>query len=80
MKRNIASLIVIGLSVSGVARAQDDPPAPCGPAGHLSSELSGSVAADSRCFEIRMYTAEPAMGGKGGQIDTASSTYITAKG
>ena len=66
MKRNIASLIVIGLSVSGVASAQDDPPAPCGPAGHLSSELSGNVAADSRCFEIRMYTAEPAMGGKGG--------------
>ena len=68
MERNIVSLIVIviGLSVSGVASAQDDPPAPCGPAGHLSSELSGNVAADSRCFEIRMYTAEPAMGGKGG--------------
>ena len=68
MKRNIVSLIVIviGLSVSGVASAQDDPPAPCGPAGHLASELSGNVAADSRCFEIRMYTAEPAMEGKGG--------------
>ena len=68
MKRNMVSLIVIGivLSVFGVASAQDDPATPCGPAGHLSAELSGNVAADSRCFEIRMYTAEPAMSGKGG--------------
>jgi hypothetical protein len=61
-----ASIIVIGLSVGSVANAQDDPPAPCGAAGDLSTELSGNVAADSRCFELRMYTAEPAQDGKGG--------------
>jgi hypothetical protein len=60
------SIIVIGLSVGSVASAQDDPPAPCGAAGDLSTELSGNVAADSRCFELRMYTAEPAQDGKGG--------------
>ena len=68
MKSTLASIVlalIIGLSFSGVANAQDDPP-PCGPSGHLSSELSGNVAADSRCFELRMYTAEPARDGKGG--------------
>ena len=64
--RRIIFALIIGLSFSGVASAQDDPPPPCGPAGHLSSELSGNVAADSRCFELRMYTAEPARNGKGG--------------
>ena len=29
-------------------------------------EFSKNVAAASRCFEIRMYTAEPEMDGKGG--------------
>ena len=62
MKRLVLAL-VIGLSFSGVASAQDNPP--CGPAGDLPPELSGNVAADSRC-ELRMYTAEPARDGKGG--------------
>ena len=57
---------VIGLAFGGLAFAQDDAPAPCGPAGDLSMEFSKNVAADSRCFEIRMYTAEPEMDGKGG--------------
>lgn len=57
--------IAVGSGFGGPAFAQDDPP-PCGPAGHLPAELSGNVAADSRCFEIRMYTAEPEMDGKGG--------------
>ena len=64
MSRLVLALI-IGLSFSVGANAQDDP-LPCGPSGHLSSELSGNVAADSRCFELRMYTAEPARDGKGG--------------
>ena len=64
--RRIVFALIMGLSFSGVASAQDDPPPPCGPSGHLSSELSGNVAADSRCFELRMYTAEPARNGKGG--------------
>lgn len=57
--------VIIGLFFIGLADAQDTP-APCGPAGQLPSELSGNVAADSRCFEIRMYTAEPARDGQGG--------------
>ena len=65
MKRIVLALF-IGLSFSSVASAQDDPPPPCGPAGHLPSELSGNVAAESRCFELRIYTAEPARDGKGG--------------
>ncbi len=64
--RRIVFALIIGLSFSGAASAQDDPRPPCGPAGHLPSELSGNVAADSRCFEMRMYTAEPARNGKGG--------------
>ncbi|MCG8413770.1 MAG: NIPSNAP family protein [Pseudomonadales bacterium] len=39
---------------------------PCGPSGDLSTELSSNVDAGSRCFEIRMYTAEPAVDGVGG--------------
>ena len=71
MKRIIAALIIFGglfgaLSFSAVASAQEAPPPPCGAAGDLSPELSGNVAADSRCFELRMYTAEPESDGKGG--------------
>ena len=58
-----ALLITFGLS--GVASAQDNP-TPCGPAGDLASNLSGNVAADSRCFELRIYTAEPERDGQGG--------------
>ena len=68
MKRIVFALI-LGLSFSCVASAQDDPAPPCGPAGQLPSELSGNVAADSRCFELRIYTAEPAVNGKGGIDD-----------
>ena len=64
--RRIVFALIIGLGISGVASAQSDTPSPCGPAGHLPSELSGNVAADSRCFELRIYTAEPARNGKGG--------------
>ena len=59
----IAFVITFGLG--GLAYAQDDPP-PCGPASDLGMEFSKNVAPDSRCFEIRMYTAEPEMDGKGG--------------
>ena len=57
--------VIISVSFSVMAQAQDAP-APCGPAGQLPAELSSNVAANSRCFEIRMYTAEPARAGKGG--------------
>ena len=65
MRRMVLALI-IGLSFSGIASGQNDPPPPCGPAGQLPSELSGNVAADSRCFELRIYTAEPESNGAGG--------------
>jgi hypothetical protein len=57
--------VVISIGLSGVAHAQDDP-APCGPASDLAAEFSKNVAPDSRCFELRMYTAEPAQDGQGG--------------
>ena len=63
--------VVIGFSLSGVARAQDAP-APCGPKGQLPAALSANVASDSRCFEIRMYTVDKERVGTGdyvGDID-----------
>lgn len=54
----IPTLATLGLCVAAPAAAQQ-PADPCGPAGQLGSEFSGNVAADSRCFEIRMYTAQP---------------------
>ncbi|MEC7080184.1 MAG: NIPSNAP family protein [Pseudomonadota bacterium] len=39
---------------------------PCGPAMDLSEDFSKNVDAGSRCFELRMYTAEPAVEGEGG--------------
>ena len=63
--------VVIGFILSSVAHAQDAP-APCGPAGQLPAVLSGNVASDSRCFEIRMYTVDKDRVGTGdyvGDID-----------
>ena len=42
---------------------------PCGPGSELSDELSKNVAIDSRCFELRFYTAEASLNGKGGVDD-----------
>jgi len=65
--RLVFSLVVFGaLSLAGNASAQDDPPAPCGPKGDLGTDLSTNVAMDSRCFELRIYTAESAQGEQGG--------------
>ncbi len=57
--------LTLSLGYSGFVLAADTPP-PCGPASHLSDDLSGNVDSASRCFEIRMYTAEPVMDGVGG--------------
>ncbi len=65
MIRTVVLAVIIGFAASGSAIAQEAP-APCGPAGQLPAELSNNAAADSRCFEIRMYTAEPEADGKGG--------------
>ncbi|MEQ8314972.1 MAG: NIPSNAP family protein [Gammaproteobacteria bacterium] len=63
MKNRI--LLMLALLVCGVSYGQGNME-PCGPAADLSDELSSNVAADSRCFELRMYTAEPAVDGVGG--------------
>ena len=71
MKRVLVSLLV-GLGLATVVEAQRTPPAPCGPKADLSAELSNNVAADSRCFEIRMYTVDKSRIGTGdfvGDID-----------
>ena len=64
MKKAILGLF-ISVSLTGVASAQDAPPPPCGPKGDLPASLSTNVAADSRCFEIRMYTANTMRNGGG---------------
>jgi len=64
--KRLALPFIIGLAFSASVGAQGGPPAPCGPAGDLAAELSGNVAAGSRCFELRIYTAEPASNGAGG--------------
>ena len=45
--------------------APAEPPAPCGPKAGLPDNLSKNVAPNSRCFEIRMYTADPTRDGVG---------------
>ena len=72
MRITIAA-VIIGFGLAGPAYAQDDP-APCGPKSGLAMEFSRNVAPDSRCFEIRMYTAEPEVDGKGG-IDNLHSRF-----
>jgi hypothetical protein len=73
----IISGIVIAAIAVGVAGTEEvqaaqggrgadaGPPAPCGPSGDLSPELGANVGADSRCFELRMYTADPTRDGVG---------------
>lgn len=63
--RRIILTLALGFGLINGAFAADAPP-PCGPAGDLGADLSTNVADDSRCFEIRMYTAEPEQDGKGG--------------
>jgi len=60
-----AALLALSLGLARQAAAQDAPPAPCGPKGALPATLSANVAADSRCFELRMYTADRERDGQG---------------
>ena len=61
----IISVLIIVFGLSSTALAQNTP-APCGPAGQLTAEFSSNVADNSRCFELRMYTAAPVENGVGG--------------
>jgi hypothetical protein len=58
----IGTALTACLGASASAQPSDPavPPPPCGPAETLPAELSRNVAADSRCFELRMYTVDPA--------------------
>ena len=58
-----AVMFIVAGNVS--AQQQADPPAACGPAANLSAELNRNVAPRSRCFELRMYTADPTRDGVG---------------
>ena len=49
----------------GQGRGAAAPPAPCGPSAGLSGDLGKNVAANSRCFELRMYTVDPSRDGVG---------------
>jgi len=49
----------------GQGRGAAAPPAPCGPSAGLSGDLGKNVAANSRCFELRMYTVDPSREGVG---------------
>lgn len=63
MKRLLLSFaFIVGFPTASYAQQ----PAPCGPAAELGAQYSANVAEDSRCFEIRMYTAEPMKDGVGG--------------
>jgi len=70
MKRTIccALLVIFSLQFSLQLQAQEEP-GPCGPASILNDGFSNNVAEDSRCFELRFYTEEPAVNGKGGVED-----------
>jgi len=64
--------------VFGAANSQqsDEQPAPCGPAGDLSAEVGRNVAANSRCFELRMYTVEAIESeSSGNRIDTLHERF-----
>jgi hypothetical protein len=49
----------------GGGRGAAAPTAPCGPKSVLPAELGKNVAANSRCFELRMYTVDPTRDGVG---------------
>lgn len=49
----------------GAAAAPATPPAPCGPKATLPENLGRNVDPKSRCFELRMYTADPTRDGVG---------------
>ena len=64
----IVLLSSIGFLAMGSTQAQQAAE-PCGPAGDLSADYSNNVADNSRCFEIRMYTAQPDADGDNGIDD-----------
>ena len=66
MKNTCSFLLLFLLALQVIAQEGPDP---CGPANILDEEFSKNVAKDSRCFELRFYTTDPAVNGKGGVDD-----------
>ena len=62
--RTVILAAVLSLALVRPGYAQQDP-APCGPAAQLPAAFSPNVAPDSRCFEVRMYTADTERDGVG---------------
>ena len=73
MKR-IAIALLLSVGLVSFANA-GEAPQPCGPAGDLSEELSNNVDPNARCFELRMYTAEPAADDGSGGIDNLHQRF-----
>jgi len=49
-----------------IQAAQNDAPlSACGPSDQLGSDVGANVGSNARCFEIRMYTADPTRDGVG---------------
>ena len=72
MKRvTFALSIAVGLGFASTAQAQG-PPDACGPKGQLPAEFSQNVGESARCFELRMYTADPS---RGGDINTLQQRF-----
>lgn len=65
----LAAGAVLALGITAPAMmlaAQNDAPlSACGPAGQLPGDLGANVGANARCFELRMYTADPTRDGVG---------------
>ena len=66
MKNMCSFLLLFLLALQVIAQEGPDP---CGPANGLNEDFSKNVAENSRCFELRFYTADPAVNGKGGVDD-----------
>lgn len=75
--RSLCLIFALLIGYSHLAAAQSSVP-PCGPAGTLTAELAANVDEESRCFEIRMYTADPAVDGVGG-IDNLHQRFREAE-
>ena len=73
----LLTILLLTLGHVGLAEAQSTLP-PCGPAGEIPEELSANIDDNARCFELRMYTAEPEQNGVGG-IDNLHQRFREAE-
>ena len=72
----VISALIVGLASTADieaaprgGRVQGATPAPCGAAGDLDADLGRNVAAESRCFELRLYTVRDGVDGAEGGIN-----------